>query len=222
MCRNGSKTIGSGFLRSKDRSCSEMADFREKVLEDYTCKYPDKLLKALQYWYSEGSKAWLLGKQIATTFGVIDALMVIDTDLFVVEFKAVQATQKDVGQLQRYRSAIRQCNPYRVLNGDALYALDLVRAVEKLHDVKLMLVAPSFTKQALLGADACIEATHANGTFTYKAISYLDDVTEASADLQAIVNPYLKYLVERQIALMKHREKYTLKESARKTASNTN
>lgn len=199
-----------------------MADFKERLLEDYTCKHPDQLLASLQYWYSRGAKALLLGKQIPTAFGVIDALVVIDTDLFVLEFKAVQATQKDLGQLQRYRSAIRQCNPYNVLEGEALYAPDLVRAVEKLHDVKLMLVAPNFTKQALLGADACIEATHTNGIFTYKAISYFDDVTEASANLQAIVDPYLKYLVERQIALIKHREKLTLENSARKTASNTN
>lgn len=82
-------------------------DWKEKELEDYVAAHPDELRDVLgeHLIRQHNASAYpfnVLGTQIPCDYGVIDMICTWIDTIYVVEFKAVRADEKAMGQAMRY------------------------------------------------------------------------------------------------------------------------
>lgn len=130
----------------------------------------------------------LLGTQVKCKFGRIDMLCYEALTVYVVEFKAVRASESTVGQVIRYASAVRQVNPYPYLPDE-----DWAYRDNPVH-VTTVIVAPSFDKNVLASVDHPIVATrNPDGEFVLEWAD-ISVVEQVDLTLEDAMQPYLKNL----------------------------
>jgi Holliday junction resolvase-like predicted endonuclease len=170
--------------------------WKEKMLELWVLNNLSALEEAAWGWLgtNECTQVHLLGSQVRCKYGVIDALMTTNNnyDLWIVEFKAVQADEATVGQLQRYAAAAKELNIY-----DALTAEDRECSPGYCHEVEinpfLVAIAPSFTVNALAGLNIAIQAEWDGVEFSLNLMENTrQDKTEG--DLASVLGGYMRSL----------------------------
>ena len=123
----------------------------ERQLEDWLVNDPTMILDAALGRGHDRSKVRLLGRQVRCRTGIMDLLISHDATLFIVELKAVKATEETIGQVTRYRENIL----HTIGSGIIKYATD--DQCERFaytdgpdsKDVMCIIIAPSFTPQAV-------------------------------------------------------------------------
>jgi len=117
----------------------------EKELEDAIAHNPTILFGG------SGESIRLLGRQVRCRTGIIDLLFSQGATLLIVETKAVKATEKTIGQVARYREAIKEATD-EALN---TYATQRQKEnllwpgkIEKPEPICLV-VAPAFDQDAI-------------------------------------------------------------------------
>lgn len=117
-----------------------MVKFAERELEDYAEANLGKLSASILW--SDAKIMDMLGRQVPCAFGRIDMLASHLYTIYVIEFKAVKATEKELGQVMRYCSIVEYTlDPYKHMsfaNFDTLGA-------ETIWNVCPVLVAPGFS-----------------------------------------------------------------------------
>lgn len=127
--------------------------FKEKALEQWAVDNFDEF--SMSFKYGKHSAVELIGTQISCPVGIIDMLAADERAIFVIEFKAVRATEEHVGQLMRYVGCIREAVCGEFYNR-------LKRHWSPIHSetfVTPVLVAPSFEKKAMLGCCDLVQAS---------------------------------------------------------------
>lgn len=173
------------------------AKWNERELETYTYRHIGKLAEAM-YGIPETELHYsLLGSQIETSAGIIDCLFMVEGLLYIVEFKAVIASEKAIGQLQRYRAAIERQTFFGVLEEQdvSAFVYGLVLAELK-PSIQLCLVAPEFTKEAVLGADLCVRTHEESGEFHYELVSSADEIHRDKEQLKMAMLPWVQTLID--------------------------
>lgn len=205
-----------------------MSRWNEKQLELYTYDHLDKLAEAIFPDVEEFVPGYkppcrLLGSQTETSVGVIDALMLFENVLYIVEFKSVKATERSLGQLQRYRSVVGRISADSMISKYNL-PTKLYHDITKdfLSNIELMLIAPDFSKEAMLGADICIQAEEEYGEFYYEMVADQSRQMGQDFHLEKIVSPYLHVLIDEHVERLKSREHQILSWSAKQTAGFNN
>lgn len=156
------------------------AKWKEKELEDYTLSNLRKLVDVI-HPLSYLESCWsLIGRQIRCHVGVIDALILCGRDLYVCEFKATKASERTVGQLERYRTAIHRIGQRHA--SVMQFALPTMA-------VKTLIVAPDFSHQVLGSVDSCIKTHKARGEFAYDRINMPDFNTALDLQLVELIEP---------------------------------
>lgn len=134
-------------------------EWLEKELEDWLMTDPVVILDAIFGPGHERSKCRLIGRQVRCAVGVMDLLISYGMMLYIVELKAVKATEEAVGQITRYRENLldvivagvlkqvtdEQCNRFAYVDGPSD------------QNVHCIVIAPSFTPQAIL---TCAQMGH--------------------------------------------------------------
>lgn len=205
-----------------------MSSWNEKQLELYTYDHLDKLAEAIFPDIEEFAPGYkppcrLLESQIETSVGIIDALMLFENVLYIVEFKSVKATERSLGQLQRYRSVISRISIDSMISKHELpHNLYYDITIDFQTNIELMLIAPDFSKEAMLGADICIQARRECEEFHYEAVSNHYEHLRRNFHLEKIVSPYLNVLIDEHTERLKSREHQVLSWSAKQTAKFNN
>lgn len=175
-----------------------MNEWTEKQLENYTLTnmgYVTRTVFANGYM----PDTQLLAQQVPCQYGIIDALVRVGNSLWLIEFKAEKAKQTVLGQLQRYRAAICNTNAYRFL--DTMDELEVYgNAVEVMYEPELVVIAPDFSREVLMGATHCIKATGTawpndkgwNFDYTYQRNPASRGNNEA---LENALAPYLRHVI---------------------------
>jgi hypothetical protein len=174
-------------------------NWKESDLERYTVNNLNKLKSCL--FSSPDFEINLIGTQIKCTFGRIDMLAWVERSLMVVEFKAVRAGEKELGQVMRYSTLIESIiDVYRHTNDNIF---DFVGDIP--YKVYPVLVAPSFDKK--ISASSCIliqvlPVESQNG-LAFNMGRYepdcIDDFLYGNDDLKEKLIDFEKYLVGRAI-----------------------
>jgi hypothetical protein len=186
-------------------------DWTEKKLEDYTWEHWYSVRDAV---YRYGSPAIRrLGRQVPCQYGIIDTLVAMGSDLWVVEFKAEKARQTVLGQLQRYRAAIRNTDAYRFLMTAEELSL-FSNVVEVVYEPQLVVIAPDFSRDVVMGADLCIRATMDSGMFLYELVDNPARRMNGNGELEAALSTYLEDMVEAQKQRMRESNDEILVRSA--------
>lgn len=143
-------------------------DFKERELENYiVANLKTFTAQASDFWPLDDLDVTLLGRQVPCKYGIIDLLIQVGAMLWVVELKAVRADQKCVGQLRRYERAIAELNPYEVL--DTAGEMEIyANSVEPI--TATVLVAPSFTPDAMCAVDWAIVTEKRDDAFVFKSV----------------------------------------------------
>lgn len=124
----------------------------EKELEDAIADDPTILLDAAYGEYvHDRNYCRLLGRQVPCGTGIIDLLFTYGKQLYIVELKAVKATDATVGQTIRYKEAVKSATD------DALFKYAAIpqklRIPRSLYlsglDPECIIVAPTFTTEAI-------------------------------------------------------------------------
>lgn len=191
---------------------SQSECWKEKELELYTCQNLNKLgvslYEELYQLFPEYGEyipdCSLLGSQIKTSVGIIDALILIGSTLYVVEFKSVRGTEESVGQLQRYRNVVNRAIISPIISAQHDLPVHVLYDISAsfLEGIQLMLVAPSFSKQAMLGADVCIQAEKRGDEFHYAMVADRGRGMLEDFHITNIIKPYL------QAVIGDHRDRY--------------
>lgn len=125
----------------------------EKELEGYAKTNINVLAQKL-VMDSEGFE--LIGTQIPCVLGRIDMLCTWRMNLFIIEFKAVKATEKELGQTLRYSSLLQNVlDPYRHVSDKNFYAI----ANRVSYGIIPVIIAPDFDKTLFLSNCLLIKAT---------------------------------------------------------------
>jgi hypothetical protein len=158
----------------------------ERELEDFIAAYPEALF---------GQGAILYGRQVHCVAGIIDLIIGIQYELYIVELKAQQATMKDAGQVCRY-AAIASGEVY-VTDMDVMtaigdpYGFHVMGDIGEMIQVIPVLVAPSFARN--VGA-VCLsyvtERSEAGFSFRYYRRS-----NEAEPELKTIMARFARTLL---------------------------
>lgn len=181
----------------------------EKVLEDYAVENWQDIFRCVSSIGGVEHECTVIGRQIPCRHGIIDLLAYSRYSLFVVEFKSVLADDKVVGQLQRYKRAIEN------LPLPKFVTLDMIPVVESLRVVQTIVVAPSFTKRALWGADFCIEAKRfVDGHFEFRPAEYQSGNRRADEQLRDSLTPYFANLLAIESEHIKRNSEGILRHSA--------
>lgn len=125
----------------------------EKELEHYAknniCDLASKLVME-----PEGFE--LIGTQIPCVLGRIDMLCTWRMNLFVIEFKAIKATERELGQTLRYSSLLQTVlDPYRHISNENFYAI----ADRVSYGIISVIVAPDFDKTLFVSNCLLIKVT---------------------------------------------------------------
>jgi len=130
-------------------------NWKESDLEQYTVNNLDKLKSCL--FSSSKIEMNLIGTQIKCTFGRIDMLAWAERSLMVVEFKAVRAGEKELGQVMRYSTLIESVIDVYQHMSDVSFNF----SSDVPYKVYPVIVAPSSSSIILLVAPpALYEAVH--------------------------------------------------------------
>lgn len=114
-------------------------NWKESELENFACENIHVLGSAL----TMKGELNLIGTQIDCVFGRIDMLCWHGRNLFVVEFKAVHAGEKEFGQVSRYCSVLdRVVSPYKHMTEHFDVAASSVS-----FSIVPVIVAPSFDEK---------------------------------------------------------------------------
>lgn len=153
-------------------------EWPEKELEEFTKNNMASLWNAMS-----GSPAEidLIGTQITCALGRIDMLFTTGINIFPVEFKAVKATEKDLGQVLRYVSMIEKViDPYSRIQLDDNY-LNIANKV--FFKVQPVIVAPAFDKTLFL-SDCVLVAAAKNDDGSFNLSKAPSPFQWAKVDLQ--------------------------------------
>jgi hypothetical protein len=123
-------------------------NWKESDLEQYTVNNLDKLKSCL--FSSSKIEMNLIGTQIKCTFGRIDMLAWAERSLMVIEFKAVHAGEKELGQVMRYSTLIESVIDVYQHMSDVSFNF----SSDVPYKVYPVIVAPSFDKK--ISASNCI------------------------------------------------------------------
>lgn len=141
-----------------------MNSFIEKDLEDFAEANIDAL--SLYMTLSDKAEVSMLGRQVPCAFGRIDMLAFYMHTIFVIEFKAVKAGEKELGQVMRYCSCVeRTINPAEHMSFETYNAVfDYL-----IYDVRPIIVAPSFSESLLASNCTLITAAQSCDGFEFSS-----------------------------------------------------
>lgn len=140
--------------------------FLEKDLEQYAEENIDSLSSAI-LWNND--KLEIVGRQIPCAFGRIDMIASYLHIVYVIEFKAIQAGQKELGQVMRYCSTVEyEIDPYKHMNFNTF---DHV-GQDTIWHVYPVLVAPAFSESMYATNCILIRATPHQHGFTFNRATY--------------------------------------------------
>lgn len=178
------------------------ARWKEKELEDYTLSNPHRLVTAM-HWMGAHQQHDVVGRQIPCHAGVIDAIVLYACQLYIVEFKATKATERTVGQLERYRAAMHRIRDRHELDADhdrgAPDDIYFLSALQWRYSIKTLIVAPDFSPQTLWSADICIKARKIRGEFVYERVDMPPYNHQRDQKLTEIVDPFFNTMIERNL-----------------------
>lgn len=167
--------------------------FLEKDLEDYAEANMGSLSTAILWGGNDCLD--VAGRQVPCAFGRIDMLAFHLNTIYVIEFKAIQAGQKELGQVMRYCSTVEyEIDPYKHMNFDSFS-----NAGQDTHwNIYPVLVAPAFSESMYATNCILIHAMpHQKGfsfsRATYPSISKV--IHQQNSKLKQILLP-----IEKQIA----------------------
>lgn len=119
-----------------------MTDWAERDLEDCIEAYAEDVF---------GQGAVVYGRQVKCRAGIIDLIIGLHTELYIVELKAKKATIKDVGQVCRYAEIVRQYSYHS--RPDIMTAIEgpygVIGDLADMMQIEPVLVAPSFDDNVL-------------------------------------------------------------------------
>lgn len=145
------------------------ADWLEVTLENYVKNDIGAL--AMPLLLHSQRELNLIGTQIKCMYGRIDMLAWSENYLFVIEFKAVSAGEKELGQVVRYSNLIESVvNIYRHLDDFAFRVV-----VDPFYRVVPVLIAPSFDKKLSSSSCLLVEASLDDG-HNFKFERYYGDL----------------------------------------------
>jgi hypothetical protein len=166
----------------------------ERELEDYAVAHIDEVFACL---YSPPKHpVTILGRQVPCRHGIIDLLAYLGRVLFVIEFKAVKADDKVAGQLERYKRAIAATS-----FSDAI-TVEMALTIVNNEIAETVVVAPSFTKEALRAVDICIISKRDGDKYTFELAGY-NSSRELDTVLAKALLPYHMNIVEQEKARVK-------------------
>lgn len=184
-----------------------MRDWQERDLERFVTKHPSILRDALSelYMHDEQENEYpfvVLGTQIPCDFGKIDMLCAWSNRLYVVEFKAVMADEKAVGQTMRYVHSIQH-------NFDPRHHLASryphLKGTRIDWEIIPVIVAPSFSRPVYNCDFAFITAIRDqdNGSFSlwFDDDAYALDprFEENQHAINTLLEPFAWHLIERHV-----------------------
>lgn len=167
--------------------------FLEKDLEDYAEANIDRLSAAILW--GDGEQIEIAGRQIPCVFGRIDMIAFHLYTVYVIEFKAIQAGQKELGQVTRYCSTVEsEIDPYKHMN-----FANFDRVGQDTHWLVCpVLVAPAFSESLFATNCLLIQATLQADGFAFCRAVYpgLSKIVRQQNDrLKLALSP-----IEKQIA----------------------
>ena len=182
---------------------SDMAnEWREAELEEWVKDSPIRLMRLLLPHMGEHSTIRILGQQLPCATGIIDLLVWADYSVFVVEFKAVSARTRELGQVTRYADQVERVIENYYLWEQAGVSGEAVRSfIDFLGDplcpvlVVPVLVAPSFAPNinSLTKKFCLVQATKAGEGFELKSHGRTLGPDENEALFKAM-NPFLAHI----------------------------
>lgn len=182
------------------RRCT--AKWNEKDLELYTCRNMAQIAD-LSWEFHPPNFSWqLLGTQIPTSAGIIDALLLSGGLLFIIEFKSVKATDRTVGQLQRYRTALAliSFDDKLEVQGVSGFVHQSVQS-DLPASISSMIIAPDFSQEALLGCDVCIQTHKKYGMFHFERVSAsIDHHYKKNQHLAKTLSPWVQDAIDNATA----------------------
>lgn len=166
------------------------ADWLEMTLENYVKN--DISVLAMPLLLHPQRELNLIGTQIKCMYGRIDMLAWSDNYLFVIEFKAVNAGEKELGQVVRYSNLIESVvNVYQHLDGSAFRVV-----TDPFYQVIPVLIAPSFDKKLSSSNCLLVEANSDNGhTFEFERYygDLDDDDITGNNELRSVLADFERY-----------------------------
>ncbi len=169
-------------------------EWLERELEDYTKNNLKSLVDAMMV---SGDGFKLIGTQIPCVLGRIDMLCSRGSNLYVIEFKAIKASERELGQVLRYCSLLQELiDPYKHITSNADFH-EIARTSS--FRVQPVLVAPRFEDVLFVSGCALIIAEK-NGTndFSFRSASApfrYADIERQNKDVQALLAPFEKDVI---------------------------
>lgn len=169
----------------------------ERELEDYAKTNINALAQML---VPDTDGFDMIGVQIPCLLGRIDMLCTWRMSLFVIEFKAVKATEKELGQTLRYSSLLQNLiDPYQHIAGENFFPI--ANRID--YRVIPVIVAPDFDKTLFVSNCTLVQAAKTgDGVFALNRAQFpfgLKDFERKNTQLQSLIAPYEKGLVGRAI-----------------------
>jgi hypothetical protein len=180
---------------------TRLSSYTEYELEEYLSSHFLELTSLISHG---ASQPILLGTQVQCPTGQIDMLGLARTTLLVVELKAVIATEKTVGQVIRYSSAIEHIAEELVY--DRLW--EIYRTFPPPVNIDVLtfkclpiIVAPGFSKEALKAMyyrGFTVGASKTNDQFSF----WLPELRIPSMhpNLKQVLRPYIEVQTRRVLA----------------------